>query len=240
MLKIKNITAVSESNPLLQNINLEIKAGEIHAVMGPKHSGKSALAHVVAGHPSIQITDGTITFRRKKIESLEAEARYKQGVFVSFQHPPEFDSLTNWEMVEDLYGKNGEDISDLQLKYTACCELLDFGSDHGDHISNSIGMSASAAKRNELIHMILSDPKLIIIDEIDVGLAEKDVVLVAILLKDYLRNKDKGCLLITHNQTLLKILEPTHVHLMVAGAIKMSGDAELYTRIIEDGYSELS
>jgi Fe-S cluster assembly ATP-binding protein len=240
MLKIKNITAVSESNPLLQNVNLEIKAGEIHAVMGPKHSGKSALAQVIAGHPSIQITEGTITFKRKKIESLEAELRYRQGIFVTAQHPPEFDSLTNWELIEELYGKDGSDISDLQLKYTACCELLEFSPDHGDHISNSMGMTASASKRNELIHMILSDPKMIIIDEIDVGLSDKDAVLVAILLKDYLRNKDRGFLIITHSQTLLKILEPTHVHLMVAGEIKMSGDTELYTRIIEDGYSELS
>ena len=240
MLKIKKISAVSESLPLLKDIELEIKAGEVHAVMGPKHSGKSALAHVIAGHPSIQITDGDVVWNKKKIADKEPEERNQLGIYVSFQFPPEFDVISNWELIKEFSGKREPEISDLLLKYSSCCELLDLGDAHGDRSSNSNSMTISQAKRNELIYMILSDPKLIILDEIDDGLAEQDVVLVGTLLKSFLQHKDKGCLIITHNQTLLNILKPTHVHVMVNGEIKLSGDAELYTRIIEDGYSEFS
>jgi Fe-S cluster assembly ATP-binding protein len=238
MLKIKKISAVSESQPLLTDINLEIKPGEIHAVMGPKHSGKSALAHVITGHPSIQIVDGSVTWKRKDLKSLEINDVSKLGIFISFQVPPEFDSITNWDLTKELFPKI--DISDLALKYTTYCELLDLGSSHGDSYPNVIGASISQAKRNELVYMLLSNPELIVLDEIDEGLTDKEVVLVGIILNDFLRTKKKSCLVITHNQTLLKILNPTHVHVMVAGEIKVSGNTELYTRIIEDGYSEFS
>jgi Fe-S cluster assembly ATP-binding protein len=240
MLKIKNITAVSESQSLIKNINLDIKAGEIHAVLGPKHSGKSALAHVVAGHPSIQITEGTIHWNRKKLESFEPEERFNQGIFVSFQYPPEFEAVTNWELAKEFFGHKETDISDLQLKYSSCCEILDLGDEHGDKVPSLANMVMHQAKRNELIHMLLSNPKLIVLDEIDDGLNDQDILLIASILKDFLQEHNKSCLLITHNQTLLQILNPTHVHVMVGGEIKLSGSTELYTRIIEDGYSEFS
>lgn len=240
MLKIKNITAVSESQPLIKDINLEIKAGEIHAVMGPKHSGKSALAHVIAGHPSIQITDGSITFKRKKIEALEPEERADLGIFTSFQFPPEFDSITNWELMKEFLEVKESDISDLILKYSSCCELLGLGDAHGDNVPSGHTMEMSQAKRNELIYMILTMPNLVVLDEIDDGLTEHDTLLVGTLLKEFLAGSKRGCLIITHNQALLEILNPTHVHVMVGGEIKLSGGTELYKRIIEDGYSEFS
>jgi Fe-S cluster assembly ATP-binding protein len=240
MLKIKKLSAASETQPLLKNINLEIKSGEIHAVMGPKHSGKSALAHVITGHPSIQITEGDIFWNRKNLANMEIDDRISQGIFISFQFPPEYDIFTNWELTKAMFISRNADFDDLAIKYNTCSELLDLGTDHGDRFSNSSGMTMSQAKRNELIYMFLSNPKLIVLDEIDEGMSEEHLNLIAILLKDYLREKNKGCLVITHNQTLLKILEPTHVHVMVSGEIKMSGNEELYTRIVEDGYSEFS
>lgn len=240
MLKIKNITAISEADILLTDINLEIKANEIHAVLGPKHSGKSALAHVIAGHPSIQVTDGGILWGRKKLLGMETEERAKLGIFTSFQFPPEFDAVTNFDLMADLLELKEVDIPDLAIKYSSCCDLLNLGQDHGDRIPSGHSMGISEAKRNELIYMLLTNPKLVILDEIDEGLSEQDVVLVASLVKDYLQDTDKGCLVITHNQALLSILNPTHVHVMVGGEIKLSGGTELYTRIIEDGYSEFS
>lgn len=240
MLKIKNITAISEADILLTDINLEIKPNEIHAVLGPKHSGKSALAHVIAGHPSIQVTDGGILWGRKKLLGMETEERAKLGIFTSFQFPPEFDAVTNFDLMADLLELKEADIPDLAIKYSSCCEILNLGQDHGDRIPSGHSMGISEAKRNELIYMLLTNPKLVILDEIDEGLSEQDVVLVASLLKDYLQDTDKGCLVITHNQALLSILNPTHVHVMVGGEIKLSGGTELYTRIIEDGYSEFS
>jgi Fe-S cluster assembly ATP-binding protein len=240
MLKIKNISASSESQLLLKDIDLTVNAGEIHAIMGPKHSGKSALAHVITGHPSVQVTDGTITLGKKKIQTLDADVIAKLGVFVSFQFPPEFDSMTNWELTKEALEAHESAISDLTLKYNTCCELLDLGSSHGERSANAINMTMSMAKRNELIHMLLTDPKLVILDEIDEGLSLEDTALVGTILRNFLGKKDKGCIVFTHNQTLLKILQPTHVHVMVGGEIKLSGDTELYTRIIEDGYSEFS
>jgi Fe-S cluster assembly ATP-binding protein len=239
MLKIKKISAVSESQSLLTDISLEVKPGEVHAVMGPKHSGKSALAHVIAGHPSIQITDGSISWNRKRLESVEPDQRFRSGIFVGFQCPPEFESVTNWELVKELFGDSTDD-SVLRIKYESCCELLGLGLDHSDRTSSSAFLTMSHAKRNELIHMILAEPKLVLLDEIDEGLSESDVLMVGSLLKTFLQTGEIGSIVITHNKTLLEILNPTHVHVMVGGEIKLSGTTELYTRIIEDGYSEFS
>jgi len=238
MLKIKNLTAVSESKELLRDINLQIKSGEIHAVMGPKFSGKSALAHAISNHPSIQQVEGDIIWKRKNLKSLDTDQIAKLNIFVGFQVPPEFDNITNWELTKEMF--SGIEVSDLQLKYTTCCELLDLSAAHGDQFSSIGGVTLSQSKRNELVLMLLKNPELVVLDEIDEGLTEREIVLVGIILKDFLDHAKKSCLVITHNQTLLKILNPTHVHVMVGGEIKISGGTELYTRIIEDGYSEFS
>jgi Fe-S cluster assembly ATP-binding protein len=240
MLKIKKISAVSESQPLLSNINLEVKSGEIHAVMGPKHSGKSALAHAIGGHPSVQVTDGSILWNRKKILDIEPDERANLGIFISFQFPPEFDMITNWELTKEIFGSKIAE-STLVLKYSASCDLFELGVEHGDRSSNGTHMTMSHAKRNELVQMVMSDPKLIVLDEIDEGLSEQETASVGAIIKSFLTtNPEKGCIVITHNQLLLDILKPTHVHVMVGGEIKLSGSSELYTRIIEDGYSEFS
>jgi Fe-S cluster assembly ATP-binding protein len=238
MLKIKNINAVSESDTLLEEINLEIKPGEIHAVLGPKHSGKSALAHSIMGHPSVQLTEGEIVWKRKKIQNLEPEQRTKLGLYVSFQYPPEFESVTNWQLAKEIFRSDEE--SDLLLKYQSCCEILDLGDEHGDKLPAGGSMTMSQAKRNELVHMILSNPELVILDEIDSGLTDTEILLIGSLIKDFLAENKKSCLLITNNKDLLSIVEPTHVHVMVGGKIKISGDTELYKRISEDGYPEFS
>ena len=240
MLKIKNLTATSETETLIENISLEIKPGEIHAIMGPKHSGKSALAHVITGHPSINIKDGDIFWGRKKIQNLEPEERCELGIFIGFQYPPEFECITNFELTEEFFKQYSVDAADLALKYKTCCALLELGDGHGDLVPTIGSMVMHQAKRNELIFMLLSNPKLIILDEIDLGMTPDQVIIAATILRDYIKESNRGCLVVTHNTELLTILEPTHVHVMVDGEIKMSGDGELYKRIIEDGYSEFS
>ena len=240
MLKLKNITATSDNDPLLTKVSLEVKTKEIHAILGPKSSGKSAIAHVIAGHPGIDLTEGDIVFNRKKIQKLETNERVNAGIFVSFQFPPEFESITNWELTKEFFGVSEEASGDLKLKYDSCCELLDLGAEHGDKLPCGASMIMSQAKRNELIWMILTNPKLVILDEIDEGLTDQEVVLVGTIIKQYLQEQERGCIVITHNQALLDIINPTHVHVRVGGEIKLSGEADLYKRIIEDGYSEFS
>ena len=238
MLKIKNISATSDSQPLLKNISLEVNTGEIHAIMGPKNSGKSALVHAITGHPSVSLTEGTVHFKRKKLNDLEADQRTNLGIYISFQYPPEFESLTNWDLTTEIFPK--EKPEDLALKYSSCCEILDLGDSHGDIAPSAVNMLMSQAKRNELIYLLLKNPDLIILDEIEDGLKGSETLLVGSILKDFLVEKGKGCIVVTHSQELLDILETTHVHVMVGGEIKISGTTELYKRIIEDGYSEFS
>jgi Fe-S cluster assembly ATP-binding protein len=240
MLKIKNISATSDNEPLLKDINLEVKSKEIHAILGPKNSGKSAIVHTIMGHPGIDLTGGDIVFNRKKIQKLDTNLRSKAGIFASFQHPPEFESITNWELIKEFFGVSEETSEDLKLKYDSCCELLDLGAEHGDKLPCGASMIMSQAKRNELIWMILNNPKLVILDEIDEGLTDNEVVLVGTILKEYLKEQERGCIVITHSQALLDIINPTHVHVMVGGEIKLSGETDLYKRIIEDGYTEFS
>jgi Fe-S cluster assembly ATP-binding protein len=238
MLKIKNLSATSDSQPLIKNISLEVKTGEIHAIMGPKNSGKSALVHAITGHPSVSITEGTVHFKRKKLNDLEADQRANLGIFISFQYPPEFESVTNWDLTKEFFSK--EKPEDLALKYSSCLEILDLNEMHGDMLPSSVNMIMSQAKRNELIYMLLKNPDLIILDEIEESLKGSESLLVGNILKDFLIERGKGCIVITHSQELLDILKPTHVHVMVEGEVKISGTTELYKRIIEDGYSEFS
>jgi len=235
MLKIKKLSAASQSQSMLQDINLEVKAGEIHAVMGPKFSGKSALLHSILGHPNIQQVDGSITFNKKKIHDLETDERAKLGIFVGWQFPPEFDNLTNWEIVSRLYSGT----ENLDLDYTTACMVLDLGFDHGAKHPTGFEMNMGQAKRAELVHMYLSKPSLVLIDEIDVNASAEEVQLMAAFLKDYITPERAG-IITTNNQEFLDIIQPTHVHVMSEGEIKLSGDAELYKRIIKDGYPEFS
>ena len=240
MLKIKNLTAVSESKELLKNINLQVMAGEIHAVMGPKFSGKSALAHTISGHPYVIVNEGQIKFHGKNIHTAEADARYKAGIFTAFQYPPEYDGLTNWQLAETVITNKDPKVKDLPLKYTTSVALLALDYDHGDKVVTAAAMSMSEAKRNEIVLMLLSNPDLVVLDEIDQGLEDEEIVLVATLIRDYIRENDKACIVITHSHLLLKLLDPSHVHVMIDGEIKMSGGEELHTRIVEDGYPEFS
>lgn len=240
MLKIKNLSTESEAFPSLKEISLEVKAGEIHAIMGPEDSGKSALAHSIVGHPLIDIKEGDVLLGRKKLNSLEVNDRSGLGIFVSFQSPPEFETVTNWDLMKEVLTNSKTPESELKLKYQAYCKLLDLGSSHGDICPTGHTMLMTHAKRNEVLQMLMLNPKLIILDEVDVGLTDTDLELVCEVIKDFLAEGDKGCIVITHSQKLLSALNPTHVHVMVNGEIKLSGDSNLYTRIIEDGYSEFS
>ena len=241
MLTIKNISAVIDATDLLTNISLEVKPGEIHAIMGPKRSGKSSLAHLISGHPSIIQTEGTITYNKKNLSKLDADDRAALGIYSTFQTPPEISGLTNFDLVKLAlkYKKDKRTDQEIIKAYSSICEFLKLASDHGETFMEYDLMSTSEFRKNELLIMLMLSPTLAIVDEIDTDLDEDDLAVVGSALRSYV-GENNSMILITNNQNLLDLVTPTHVYVLVNGEIKEQGDATLYKRIIEDGYSQFS
>lgn len=236
MLTLENMSVETENGPLLVDINLRINPNEIHAIIGPKNSGKSALAHAIAGHYDLELTSGMIYYNQEILNDQSASERSKNGIYISFQHPPEFLDLTNWELFKESRVFKSSESEDLKLRYDACSELLGLGSTHGDRFNDC--MTPSSVKINELIFMLLSNPKFVILDEIDEDLSDEEINLVGAVLRDFLKEEGRSSIVITKNKKLLDIIQPTNVHIMTAGEIQLSGQSELYKRIVEDGYTE--
>ncbi len=241
MLTIKNLSAIIDSKELLSKITLNINPGEIHAILGPKRSGKSSLAHTISGHPSIVQTEGTISFKGKNLKNLDAESRSKLGIHVLFQDTPEISGLSNFELAKSCLKANKDPRSDQDIErdYKVLSEMLELPSDHGEHLMMYDEMSNANFKKNEVLLMLLLNPKLVIVDEIDEGLNENDLSVLGAVLSGF-ADETKSLILITHSQKLLDMVVPSHVHILVDGEIKEQGNTELYKRIIEDGYSQFS
>ena len=242
MLKIKNLTAVYEHYTLLDNISLEVNEGEIHAILGPQKSGKSSLAHSILGNPRIAIKDGEIKYQKKSIIEKTVSDRCNQGIFVSFQYPPSIDGITNFELVKSILKqrKDSRTPNEIERQYRDLCKKLGLSSNHGHKPVNHGIMSDTECKKNELLQMLFINPQLVILDEIDSGIEKDEVELFANCIKDFLSDKTKAAIIVTHNRELLDALNPTHVHVMVGGEIREQGSADLYKRILEDGYSQFS
>ena len=240
MIKIKNLTATSLDEPLLDNINLSISPGEIHVVTGPKFSGKSALAHIITGHPGILIKKGGVYWGRQKMNNMPTEDRISKGIYISFQNPPDFDDLTNWELFQSLFPIKSSDLDAARKQYDEYCELLGLDPNHGDKFIVPELLSTSQIKKNELLYMMASNPSLVIFDEIDDGLTDEDIMSFGTAIHKYLEDHQKSCLIITRNQLLMEVIKPTHVHVMSDGTIRLSGGSEVFKRIIDDGCTEFS
>jgi len=241
MLTIKNLSAVIDAKDLLSNISIEVNPGEIHAILGPRRSGKSSLAHVIAGHPSIIQTEGSISYKGKNLKNLDAEDRSKLGMYVSFQGPPELAGLTNLELAKSCLRAHNDirPDQDLERDYQVLVDMLELDPDHGDAIMSFDDMSDMDFRKNELLLMLLLNPTLAIIDEIDNGMDDEELSIIGAVLSSY-ASDENSIILITHSQKLLDMVVPTHVHILVDGEIREQGNTELYKRIIEDGYSQFS
>lgn len=242
MLKIKNLTAVFDDLQLLDDINLEINEGELHTIIGPEKSGKSSLAHTIMGNPNISIKDGSLTYKKKSILEKTINDRSSAGIFVSFQYPPSVDGISNFELVKFILKdrKDTRTPNELEKEYKDLCKKLGLSSNHGHKTVNHGIMSDTECKKNELLHMLLLNPKLIVLDEIDTGIESDELELFANCIKEFLSDNTKSAIVITHSRELLDALCPTHVHVIVDGEIRESGSTELYKRILEDGYSQFS
>ena len=241
MLTIKDVSAIIDTKDLLTNISLQINPGEIHAILGPAGSGKSSLAHLIAGHPDITQTEGTITYKKKDLSKLDSSDRSQLGIYIAFQTVPEIIGLSNFEFAKILLKakKDKRTEHDIERDYKVLSTMLELRPNHGSLMIDYDELAPSEFRKNEILLMLLVNPSLIIIDEIDTDLDEGDLAVVGAVLNSYLDDKS-SMILITHNRQLLDMVVPTHVHVLVGGEIKEQGNAELYKRIIEDGYSQFS
>ncbi|QHI37940.1 putative ATP-dependent transporter SufC [Kordia antarctica] len=241
MLHIKNLHAGIEGKGILKGINLEVNAGEVHAIMGPNGSGKSTLSAVIAGKDEYEVTDGEIFLNGKNIEDLSAEERAHEGVFLSFQYPVEIPgvSVTNFVKTainETRKAKGEADMpaSEMLKKIREKAELLEIDRKFLSRSLNQ-GFSGGEKKRNEIFQMAMLEPKLAILDETDSGL-DIDALRIVANGVNKLRSKDNAVIVITHYQRLLDHIIPDFVHVIHDGKIVKSGTKELALELEEKGY----
>ena len=241
MLKIKNLHASVEDKEILKGINLEINAGEVHAIMGPNGSGKSTLASVIAGKEEYEQTEGEIIFENEEISELEADERAHKGLFLSFQYPVEIPgvSVTNFMKTAINETRKAQGLEDMPAKdmlkmIREKSELLEIDRKFLSRSLNE-GFSGGEKKRNEIFQMAMLEPKLSILDETDSGL-DIDALKIVSNGVNKLRTKDNAVLVITHYQRLLDYIVPDYVHVLLDGKIVKSGGKELAYKLEEQGY----
>ena len=241
MLKVKNIHAKIEDKGILNGIDLEIKAGEIHAIMGPNGSGKSTLASVITGKEEYEVTDGQILFEDEDLEEVSPEERAHKGIFMSFQYPIEIPGITTTNFIKTAInetrkarGENDMPAKDMLKMLREKCDLLDIDQ---KFLSRSIndGFSGGEKKRNEIFQMAMLEPKLAILDETDSGL-DIDALKIVANGVNKLKSKDNAVLVITHYQRLLDYIVPDYVHVLFDGKIVKSGTKDLAHQLEEKGY----
>lgn len=244
MLKIKNLHAGVEDNEILNGIELEVNAGEVHAIMGPNGSGKSTLAAVIAGKEDFEITEGTIEFDGEDLEDSSPEDRAHKGIFMSFQYPVEIPGVTVTNFIKTAINESrkarGEEempANKMLKKIREKSELLEIDRKFLSRSLNE-GFSGGEKKRNEIFQMAMLEPKLAILDETDSGL-DIDALRIVANGVNKLRGKDNAVIVITHYQRLLDYIVPDYVHVLNKGRIAKSGSKDLALQLEEKGYDWL-
>lgn len=244
MLSIKNLHARVEEKDILKGLNLEIKPGEVHAIMGPNGAGKSTLGNVLSGREGYEVTDGEVLFDGKNLLDWETEERAREGLFLAFQYPVEIPGVSNMEFlkasvdtVRAHQGLPAYDSVSFLKEARARCQEVDLKQEFLKRGVNE-GFSGGEKKRNELMQMMLLQPKLCILDETDSGL-DIDALQVVAKGVNALRSPDRSFIVVTHYQRLLDYIEPDFVHVLADGKIVKSGDKSLALELEEKGYGWL-
>ena len=241
ILSVNDLTANVNGTQILKGMNLEIKAGEIHAIMGPNGSGKSTFSKVLAGHPAYEVTGGEVRFLGQNLLELEPEDRARSGVFLAFQYPLEIPGVSNLDFLRVAYNSRQKHQGLEELDAFDFDELVQQKLDVVKmdaaflHRSVNEGFSGGEKKRNEILQMALLEPKLGILDETDSGL-DIDALKIVADGVNQLSNPDNATLMITHYQRLLNYVVPDYVHVMANGRIIRSGTKDLALELEERGY----
>ncbi len=241
ILSVKDLTAEVEGIPILKGVNLEVKAGEIHAIMGLNGSGKSTFSKVLAGHPSYTVTGGEVIYKGENLLEMEAQDRARNGIFLAFQYPLEIPGVSNLDFLKVAYNAKQKQQGLTELDAFDFDELvrekLDIVKMDPAFLSRSVneGFSGGEKKRNEILQMALLEPTLSILDETDSGL-DIDALKIVANGVNQLANQDNCLLVITHYQRLLDYIIPDFVHVMFDGKIVTTGTKELALELEEKGY----
>ncbi|MCR2823111.1 Fe-S cluster assembly ATPase SufC [Lederbergia panacisoli] len=238
-LTIKDLHVAIEDKEILKGVNLEIKGGEIHAIMGPNGTGKSTLSSAIMGHPKYEVTSGSITLDEEDVLEMEVDERARAGLFLAMQYPSEINGVTNSDFLRTSINARREEGQEITLmkfirELDKTMELLEMDLDMAQRYLNE-GFSGGEKKRNEILQLMMLKPKIAILDEVDSGL---DIDALKIVSKgiNEMRSSDFGCLIITHYQRLLNYITPDYVHVMMQGRIVKSGGPELAQRLESEGY----
>jgi Fe-S cluster assembly ATP-binding protein len=240
LLSIEDIHVDVDGNQVIKGLSMEIRKGEVHAIMGRNGAGKSTLAHVLMGHPDYEVTSGSVRFLGRPLEELEVWERARAGMFLSFQYPQAIPGVQVGtflrKSVQAVRGDDAPSNKELRMEMKKAMEALGVDRSFLARYVND-GFSGGEKKRLEILQMLLLTPELAILDETDSGLDIDTLRTVATGINSVAENS--GCLVITHYQRLLDYLKPTHVHVMIDGAIVMTGGPELALEVEEKGYDWL-
>lgn len=239
ILEIKDLHVEIEGKKILKGVDLTIKQGEIHAIMGPNGTGKSTLSSAIMGHPSYEVTQGEVLLDGENVLEMEVDERAQAGLFLAMQYPSEISGVTNADFLRSAINakrEEGDEINLMQFikQLDKQMDLLEMDQDMAQRYLNE-GFSGGEKKRNEILQLMMLEPKFAILDEIDSGL---DIDALKVVSKgiNKMRGEDFGCLIITHYQRLLNYITPDFVHVMMQGRVVKSGGEELAKRLEEEGY----
>ncbi|WP_394221154.1 Fe-S cluster assembly ATPase SufC [Alteromonas gracilis] len=244
MLSIKNLHASVEEKNIIKGLNLEVKPGEVHAIMGPNGAGKSTLGYVLSGRDGYEVNEGEATLNGKDLLELEVEERAREGLFLAFQYPVEIPGVSNMEFMKESVNAMREQRGEKPLtaaeflkKAKEACKQVQLPLDFLKRGVNE-GFSGGEKKRNEIMQMILLEPKLCILDESDSGLDVDALQVVADGVNSQ-RDGERSFIVVTHYQRLLDYIKPDFVHILADGKIVKSGDASLALEVEKSGYAFL-
>src|SRR5690625_3799813 len=238
-LEIKNLHVSIEDKEILKGLDLTIKGGEFHAVMGPNGTGKSTLASAVMGHPKYEITEGSIHLDGEDVLEMEVDERARAGLFLAMQYPSEISGVTTSDFLRSSINAKREEGDEIPLmkfikEMDSTLDALEIDKNMAQRYLNE-GFSGGEKKRNEILQLMLLKPEIAILDEIDSGL---DIDALKVVSKgiNQMRDENFGCLIITHYQRLLNYITPDYVHVMMQGRVVKSGGPELAQRLEAEGY----
>jgi Fe-S cluster assembly ATP-binding protein len=237
MLKIENLHIEIDGNEIVKGLDLEVGKGEIHAIMGPNGSGKSTLANVLMGHPRYEVTEGSVTFEGEDVLELEPDERAKMGMFLAFQYPSEVPGVSVANFLRTAVNSvREEELSPMEM-YRLLQEkmaVMRMDPKFAERYLNE-GFSGGEKKRNEILQMLMLDPRLAIMDETDSGL-DIDALQVVARGVNELRQPEFSAVIITHYQRILRYIDPDRVHVMLDGRLVTSGERELADELEDRGY----